>query len=238
MVAKKKKKKCEQLIHFQIKYWKIQNTTVINLDSIKKQLTNMAKSWRVWDNKLKRAAVLIFHSKQWANWHCLKPKHLTETHQKKNNFNLLFLTNSFLTFYKKEIMYFVIKKFIWSPPIPLIFFSQWKLKLLLLFLKWDHVTKVHPSIQSTILITYILDEWWPLEWCSVAAQMLLSVYMCIYFLHIYQVWNDGWNDVAVVLMVISRGLDMKWLFQHFPLHFSILLKIFKASNLFTKNIFL
>lgn len=44
MVAKKKKKKCEQLIHFQIKYWKIQNTTVINLDSIKKQLTNMAKS--------------------------------------------------------------------------------------------------------------------------------------------------------------------------------------------------
>ena len=39
MVAKKK---CEQLIHFQIEYWKIQNTTVINLDSIKK-LTNMAK---------------------------------------------------------------------------------------------------------------------------------------------------------------------------------------------------
>ena len=33
MVAKKK---CEQLIHFQIEYWKIQNTTVINLDSIKK----------------------------------------------------------------------------------------------------------------------------------------------------------------------------------------------------------
>ena len=48
MVAKKKKKKTtkkrEQLIHFQIEYWKIQNTTVINLDSIKKQLTNMAKS--------------------------------------------------------------------------------------------------------------------------------------------------------------------------------------------------
>lgn len=34
MVAKKKK--CEQLIHFQIEYWKIQNTTVINLESIKK----------------------------------------------------------------------------------------------------------------------------------------------------------------------------------------------------------
>ena len=47
MVAKKKKKntkKREQLIHFQIEYWKIQNTTLINLDSIKKQLTNMAKS--------------------------------------------------------------------------------------------------------------------------------------------------------------------------------------------------
>ena len=42
MVAKKKK--CEQLIHFQIEYCKIQNTTVINPDSIKKQLTNMAKS--------------------------------------------------------------------------------------------------------------------------------------------------------------------------------------------------
>lgn len=133
-------------------------------------------------------------------------------------------------------MYFVIKH-IWSPPIPLIFSSQWNLELLLLFLKWDLVMKVHPAIQSTILITYILDEWWPLEWCNVAAQMLLSVYMCIYFLHIYQVWNDGWNDVAVVLMAISWGLDMKWLFQHFPLHFPILLKsnlIFLQRTFFFK----
>ena len=46
MVAKVKKQTREQLSHFQIDYWKIQNTTVINRDSIKIKQLKQGKTER------------------------------------------------------------------------------------------------------------------------------------------------------------------------------------------------